>query len=176
MLSASHSYGSFMKINQSSALPLDLKSATLALSIVILTALSGCGKKDDGQTAGQKLDAAVASTEKAAAEAKAKAEASMAKAGDAMKDAARKAEASGGTTAGSLAGKASDAAITASISAEFAKDADLSAIKIDVDTKDGHVTLLGPAPTAAARDKATTLAKSIKGVASVSNKLTVKPS
>ena len=165
-----------MKINRPSTLSLDIKSAALTLSVVILAALSACGKKDDGQTAGQKLDAAVASTEKAAAEAKAKAEASMAKAGDAMKDAARKAEASGTITAGSLAGKANDAAITASISAEFAKDADLSAIKIDVDTKDGHVTLLGPAPTTAARDKATILAKSIKGVASVSNKLTVKSS
>ena len=135
-----------------------------------------CSSDLDGQTAGQKLDSAVASTEQAAAEAKAKAEASMAKAGDAMKDATQKAEASGAKTASSMAGKADDAAITASVAAELAKDADLSAIKIDVDTKDGNVTLYGPAPTAAARDKATTLAKSIKGVASVSNKLTVKAS
>ena len=84
-----------MKINQSSSKPYILKSAALVLSMVALAALSACGKKDDGQTAGQKLDAAVASTEKAAAEAKAKAEASMAKAGDAMKDATQKAEASG---------------------------------------------------------------------------------
>ena len=165
-----------MKINQPLIMPHHIKSAVLALSIVALAALSGCGKKDDGQTAGQKLDSAVASTEKAAAEAKAKAEASMAKAGDAMKDATRKAEVSGAKTSGSMAGKADDAAITASIAAEFVKDADLSAIKIDVDTKDGNVTLNGSAPTAAARDKATLLAKSIKGVASVSNKLTVKSS
>lgn len=165
-----------MKINQPFTLPRNVKSAALALSIVALAALSACGKKDDGQTAGQKLDSAVASTEQAAAEAKAKAEASMAKAGDTMKDATQKAEASGAKTMESMAGKADDAAITASISAEFAKDADLSAIKIDVDTRDGNVTLYGPAPTAAARDKATTLAKSIKGVASVSNKLTVKAS
>ena len=76
----------------------------------------------------------------------------------------------------SIAGKVDDAAITASISAEFAKDADLSAIKINIDTMNGNVTLNGPAPTVAARDKATLLAKSIKGVASVSNKLTVNPS
>ena len=163
-----------MKINPPSVLPYNFKSATVGLSIVALAVLSACGKKDDGQTAGQKLDSAVASTEKAAAEAKAKAEASMAKAGDAMKDATRKAEVLGAKTSGSMAGKADDAAITASIAAEFVKDADLSAIKIDVDTKDGNVTLNGTAPTAAARDKATLLAKSIKGVASVSNKLTVK--
>lgn len=165
-----------MKTKQSPIPMHKLKSAALALSIVALAALSACGKKDDGQTAGQKLDSAVSSTEQAAAEAKAKAEASMAKAGDAMKDATQKAEASGVKAVESLAGKADDVAITASISAEFAKDADLSAIKIDVDTKDGNVTLYGPAPTTAARDKATTLAKSIKGVASVNNKLTVKGS
>lgn len=165
-----------MKISSSLTLPYEARSVVVVISIVALAALSACGKKDDGQTAGQKLDSAVASTEKAAAEAKAKAEASMAKAGDAMRDATKKAEASGSNTVSSIASKAEDAAITASISAEFAKDGDLSAIKIDVDTINGNVTLNGPAPTAAARDKATTLAKSIKGVASVSNKLTVKPS
>ena len=163
-----------MKINQVTSQPHTLKSAALVLSMVTLTALSACGKKDDNQTAGQKLDAAVASTEKAGAEAKAKAEVSMAKAGDAMKDATHKVEASGAKTIQSLAGKADDAVITASVGTEFAKDADLSAIRIDIDTKDGNVTLDGPAPTAAARDKATTLAKSIKGVTSVSNKLIVK--
>ena len=165
-----------MNINPPFTLSRNLKSVTLALSIIALAALSACGKQSDGQTAGQKLDSAVASTQQAAAEAKAKAEASMAKAGDAMKDATQKAEASGTKTVQSMAGKADDAAITASVSAEFSKDADLSAFKINVDTKNGNVTLNGPAPTAEARDKATKLAKSIKGVASVSNNLTVKSS
>ena len=165
-----------MKINSPLAPLSGTKYVVAVMSLVALASLSGCGKQDDGKTAGQKLDSAVASTEKAAAEAKAKAETSMAKAGDAMKDATKKAEASGSSTVSTMAGKADDAAITASISSEFAKDADLSAIRIDVDTVNGNVTLNGPAPTAAARDKATTLAKSIKGVASVSNKLTVKPS
>ncbi len=153
-----------------------LKSLALTISIVALLTVGACGKKDDGQTAGQKLDAAVTSTEQAAAEAKAKAEASMAKAGEALKDATQKAEASGAKTIDSMAGKADDLSITASISGEFAKDPDLSAIKIDVDTKAGNVTLYGPAPTAAAKEKATTLAKSIKGVVSVNNQLTVKGS
>jgi osmotically-inducible protein OsmY len=75
-----------------------------------------------------------------------------------------------------MTSKIDDVAITASVSAGFAKDADLSAIKIDVDTKSGMVTLYGPAPTVAARDRATTIAKSIKGVNSVDNKLVVKGS
>ena len=72
--------------------------------------------------------------------------------------------------------KVDDMAITASVASGLAKDAELSAIKIDVDTKNGKVTLYGPAPSAAARDRATTIAKSIKGVSSVDNKLVIKAS
>ncbi len=153
-----------------------LSAFAIAGCLIAAAALSGCGKTDDGKTAGQKLDAAVASTEQAAAEAKAKAEQSMAKAGDAMKDATQKAEAAGAKSSEKMAGAVDDLAITASVASELAKDADLSAIKIDVDTKAGVVTLYGPAPTAAARDKATAIAKQIKGVASVDNKLVVKAS
>ena len=165
-----------MTTHQRAYAPFPLKTLMLACSLVALTALGACGKKDDNQTAGQKLDAAVASTEKAAAEAKAKAETSMTNAGNAVKDATQKAEASGGKATDSMIGSADDVAITASVAAGFAKDADLSAIKIDVDTKNGNVTLYGPAPSAAARDRATTIAKSIKGVNAVDNKLVVKGS
>lgn len=159
-----------------SPLPYRLKTLALACSLVAMVGLVACGNKDDSQTVGQKLDSAVASTEQAAVEAKARAEASMSKAGDAMKDATQKVEASGSKTVSSMTGSVDDLAITASVAAGFAKDADLSAIKIDVDTKNGQVTLYGPAPTAAARDRATTIAKSIKGVSSVDNKLVVKGS
>lgn len=100
----------------------------------------------------------------------------MAKAGASVKEEAQKAEVSGQKAADSVAGSVDDMAITASISAAFAKDSDLSAIRIDVDTKNGNVTLSGPAPTASARDKATAIAKGIKGVSSVDNKLMVKAS
>ena len=49
-----------------------------------------------------------------------------------------------------------------------------SALKIDVETRNGVVSMYGPAPTAAAKDRATTIAKAVKGVASVNNDLTVK--
>ena len=157
-----------------SSVPFNFKPLALAGSLVLLAGLAACGKSSDGQTVGQKLDSAVASTEVSAADAKAKAETSIAKAGDAIKDATQKAEVSGSNTTNSMAGAVDDAAITASIAAGFAKDADLSAIKIDVDTKQGKVSLYGPAPSASARDRATTIAKSIKGVNSVDNKLVLK--
>lgn len=67
-----------------------------------------------------------------------------------------------------------DAAITAQVSAGLAKDPTLSALKIDVDTRDGVVTLNGPAPTQEAKDRATAIAQGVKGVSSVMNQLSVK--
>jgi len=128
------------------------RAAALSAGILALT-LAACGNKTDDRTAGQKLDAAVAKTGQAAEEAKAK----TAAAGSAIAD------------------KIDDASITASVSAGLAKDSELSAVKIDVDTKGGTVMLNGPAPTAAAKARAEEIAKSVKGVNSVENKLEVKP-
>ena len=143
-------------------------------SLISLVGLTACDKNSDGQTVGQKLDSAVVNVEQKAIEAKIKAATSLTTAGDAIKDATQNAEVSGSKTVASISNQVDDAAITASIAAGFAKDADLSAIKIDVDTKNGSVTLYGPAPTATARDRATAIAKSIKGVTSVDNKLVIK--
>ncbi|HLX23536.1 MAG TPA: BON domain-containing protein [Usitatibacter sp.] len=68
-----------------------------------------------------------------------------------------------------------DAAITASVKTDILKDADLSVLKIDVDTKDGVVTLNGLANTEDAKTRATRLASGVKGVKEVHNNLTVKP-
>lgn len=137
--------------------------------------LSGCDKGDN-RTAGQKVDDAIAKTERAADEAAAKTE-QMAKearakvessnAGSRVSEAAKDA----GNT---IAAAADDATITAAVSAGLAKDPDLSAIKIDVDTQAGKVTLRGPAPTPVAKERAEQIAKDVKGVSSVDNQLEVK--
>jgi osmotically-inducible protein OsmY len=73
------------------------------------------------------------------------------------------------------AGRAmSDTAITASVKTDFIKDPDLSVLKIDVDTKDGVVTLNGLAGNEAAKQRAEKMASSVKGVKEVRNFLTVK--
>ncbi len=69
--------------------------------------------------------------------------------------------------------KIDDAVITTSVKTELAKDANLSALKINVDTTQGRVSLKGTAPSPEAREHATTLAKSVKGVQSVDNQLKV---
>lgn len=176
-----------MRNKSSQTLPINCRRLKGALpvftSLVLALALGACSKPDNNQTAGQKLDSAIAKTEQAAAEAKIKAEQSaeqakakteetFAKAGEALKNAEVSAK-----VAGSKAiDKMDDMAITAAISTALAKEPDLSAFKINVDTKDGAVTLNGSAPTEAARERAGAMAKTFNGVQSVDNKLIVKAS
>lgn len=147
--------------------PLQARRPLLALacSAAVLLALAACNKADDGKTVGQSIDSGIAKTEQAAKDA-----------GNAMKEASKDAKATGSQTSTTMGEKMDDVTITATVSTGLAKDPDLSAIKINVDTKDGVVTLSGPAPSAAAKDKATDIAKQVKGVTSVNNQLMVKPS
>jgi hyperosmotically inducible protein len=70
---------------------------------------------------------------------------------------------------------AGDAAITGKVKTKLLADPDVKGLAIDVDTKDGVVTLNGSADKAGNVDKAVTIAKNTDGVKSVDNKLTVKP-
>ncbi|MBP7413944.1 MAG: BON domain-containing protein [Simplicispira sp.] len=157
-----------------------LRIAGLLAVTALAFGLSACDKMKE-PTVGQKIDAAVEQTEKAAAEAKAKAQQALESAGAKVEQGAVKAEAAaeGAGDAARQAGNAvlekmDDAAITAQVSAGLAKDPTLSALKIDVDTRDGVVTLNGPAPTQEAKDRATAIAQGVKGVSSVMNQLSVK--
>ena len=149
---------------------LDLWAIT---SLAVVLNLSACNKHDAEKTVGQKLDSVISRTEQAAAEAKVKAESTMASAGTALKDAAQQAENSGKKTANKAAEKFDDLSITAAVSGGLAKDPNLSAFKIEVDTKSGAVILRGSAPTDSAREKAGNIAKNVRGVISVNNQLTV---
>jgi hyperosmotically inducible protein len=75
--------------------------------------------------------------------------------------------------AGSSVGMIDDAQIVTKVNAALAADTDLSALKIDVDSKNGMVTLKGKAPDAAAKDRAEQLVKSMQDVKSVDNQLTL---
>ena len=154
------------------ALSLSKKFFSIGI-LALLAALSACGKKDESQTVGQKLDVVVSKTEQAALDAKARTESLMAKAGESMKSEVEKAKIVGKTTAESVTTNIEDSVITASVLSEFARDTEINAMKINVETKNGTVTLNGSAPSTASREKALTLAKSVKGVGSVDNKLVV---
>ena len=149
-----------MNTTQISQRPTHRVASILAVSALAL-GLSACGKTED-PTVGQRLDSAVEKTEQAATDTRNQAESAMQSAENKIEQGANTAKAAMG-----------DAAITAQVSASLAKDPDLSALKIDVDTVDGKVTLNGPAPTTVARDRAETLAKAVAGVTSVNNQLVV---
>lgn len=126
--------------------------------------LSGCNKNNnDDRTAGQKLDSSIAKSEQKASETKA-----------AIKEEMAEAKASANATTDKIGDKVNDATITTSVNAELAKDSTLSALRINVDTTGGRVTLRGSAPDKTSRERATTLAQSVKGVISVDNKLEIR--
>jgi hyperosmotically inducible periplasmic protein len=145
-------------------------------AVLTLPLTVACQRSDDSRTVGQKVDGAIAKTEQATADAKAAAAASVDSTKAAIRDTVDQTKIAAQQANTKLEFNAEDAAITASVSAGLVKDPDLSAIKIDVDTKGGVVSLYGPAPSEAARARASTIAKAVKGVTSVENKLTVKSS
>lgn len=156
-------------------------ASVLAVSAMAL-GLVACDKMKE-PTVGEKIDSAVEKTERAAAQAKGEAEKALSSAQGKLEEGAAKTEAAArdaaqaAREAGSSAMEVvDDAAITAKVAAGLAQDAALSAIKIDVDTRNGVVTLTGPAPTQEAKDRASSIAQAVKGVNSVVNQLTVKAS
>jgi hyperosmotically inducible protein len=69
----------------------------------------------------------------------------------------------------------SDPGVTTAVKTKLAADDTVKAYKIDVDTKDGVVTLAGTVDTADAKTRAVEVARSTNGVTSVVDQLTVSP-
>ena len=158
-------------------------ATSLVATLAALT-LTACGR-DDSRTAGQQLDSTIAKVEQKAGEIKAEAQVDAAKARSRTEVAANKAGEAINQTLGKVAtqventaevvsDKMADASITTRVNAELAKDTTLSALRINVDTVNGKVSLRGSAPSSLARDRATTLAAKVKGVSAVDNQLDVR--
>ena len=69
----------------------------------------------------------------------------------------------------------SDASITTKVKSKLAADTRTSAIKIEVDTVNGVVTLTGAVPSAAEKAAAGDIARATEDVKSVTNNLAVQP-
>jgi len=69
-----------------------------------------------------------------------------------------------------------DSAITAKVKTALLADPNVKGLQIDVDTKNGVVTLNGTADKPANRDRAVAIAKDTSGVKSVENQLVIKAS
>ncbi|WP_313077658.1 BON domain-containing protein [Melaminivora sp.] len=172
------------------------RAAALATATVLAMGLAACNKNDD-RTAGQKLDSAIDRTEQAAQDAKLRTEEAAREAradikesahdakvrteeasrdaGERMREAGENLKAETREVTANAKGAVEDAGITARVNAGLAKDAELSAIRIDVDTKDGVVTLSGPVKNEQARERATQIARGVDGVGRVVNNLNITP-
>lgn len=66
-----------------------------------------------------------------------------------------------------------DAQIVTKVNAGLAADKDLSALQINVDSKNGDVTLKGTVPNSTAKQRAENIAKNVKDVKTVDNQISV---
>jgi len=73
----------------------------------------------------------------------------------------------------SAAGALTDAAVTSAVKTRLLADPTVAGLKIDVDTADGVVTLIGVVKTIAEKEKAVSLARDTTGVRSVTDQLKV---
>ena len=136
-----------------------IAAVTAALTV---TALAACNRPADDRTAGERVDQTVAKTERKANEVR-----------EETKSAAGNVNQTTECAATDVSDKVKDAAITTAVNAKLAQDKTLSALRIDVDTVGGRVSLRGTAPDPAARERATTLASTVDGVVAVDNQLVV---
>lgn len=122
-------------------------SMTLLAAVMASVALlgAGCSDRSSTESVGQKMDRA---TDKMAAT---------------TENAANK-------TATAI----DDTAITTKVKSAMIADPMLKALQINVDTKNGVVTLAGAVDSQAMKDKATEVTQAVNGVKSVDNNLTVK--
>ncbi len=119
--------------------------ALLALIAGAALAVAGCDNPKSTDTVGQKMDRATDNMATATDRATSKAAAAV-----------------------------DDTAITTKVKTSIIAEPGLSALKIDVDTKDGVVTLTGTVDSAAMKDRAHQVAQSTSGVKSVVDNLVVK--
>jgi hyperosmotically inducible protein len=88
--------------------------------------------------------------------------------------AATKSDSSSGATAKRSTGEViDDAAITAKVKTALLADPEISALKIDVDTKESVVRLKGEIKTLVLRKKVESIARGVAGVKSVDNQLII---
>ena len=148
-----------------------MKLFAFVVALAMVTMLvDGCAYVEDGLTMGQKFDRALE-----------RAGSAISEAGDSLSLKGHDTDATVNAFASSISDKAllttlavSDAGISASIVSELAKDQDLGTAKIDVESRDGVVSLNGSIESGPARERAEWIARANRDVVRVDNYLTLK--
>lgn len=144
------------------------RALVAASSIAVLLALGACGDRET--TLDERADNAATRTEQAANEAKEETS-------QAASEAKEEANQAGSTimgAAGQAGSMMDDAAIVTKVKSQLAADDEIKALAIDVDAKDGMVTLTGTVPNDAAKDRAADIVKNTEGIKGLDNQLVVK--
>ena len=155
-----------------------------ALSLAL--ALAACGERsDDSSTVGKRTDNAATRTGQAA---KDKLGESSQAASQGSRDPSTGVMGAAADARGKAYGSSADAKgegkadtkaddkLTSMVLTGLKADKELNPLRIDVDTREGVVTLSGSVPTAAAKARASEIAQNVKDVKSVNNQLTVSAS
>jgi len=128
-----------------------IKIGVLAASTLGLIISAVCDRSGPAESAGRQIDQTMEKVARKVDQATSSAKEQASKAGQAI----------------------DDAAITASVKAGILAEPGLKVLKIDVDTKDGLVTLTGSADSFDNVQKATQVANGIQGVKSVDNRIAI---
>ena len=150
-----------------------LSTLTTIGALVASMVMVGCNRQEQAAAKTATSDA-VAQVKQGAKDVQAEASKGIEQAKEAATVTATEAKDAAKIASDKIGDKVADAVITTSVKAELAKDANLSALKINVDTDHGQVTLRGSAPSQAAREHAVALASAVKGVVGVDNQLAVE--
>lgn len=128
-----------------------IRICLLTASSMMLIAVAGCDKPGPAESAGRTVDQTMEKMGR-----------KVEQAADSARDQASK------------AGQAiDDTTITAAVKAGILAEPGLKVFKIDVDTKDGQVTLTGSADSPENVQRATQIARGVVGVRTVTNRLAV---
>ncbi|WP_427915193.1 BON domain-containing protein [Ramlibacter sp. MMS24-I3-19] len=154
-----------------------LSAAAFGLAL----ALAACGERSDDTTVGQRADSAATRTGQAAKDklgesSQAASQGSRDASTSVMGAAADARDKAYGSSAETRADGKADDKLTSMVLTGLKADKELNPLRIDVDTREGVVTLSGSVPTAAAKARASEIAQNVKDVKSVNNQLTVSAS
>jgi osmotically-inducible protein OsmY len=116
----------------------------------------------DDRSVGERLDATLSATHQ-----------TMQLGVEGLRDSATSVARDGAQVGDRAASALNDAGITAAVKTALAADPRLSAVRIEVDTRGGVVSLQGPAPDEKSRERAGMLAAAPEGVLRVDNRLVV---
>jgi len=146
-----------------------IQMSVLAAASLALMGVAGCDRSGPAESAGRQIDQSMEKMARKIDQATDRAKEQASRAGQAIDDAADRAK-----VQASRAGQViDDAAITAAVKAGILAEPGLKVLKIDVDTKDGNVTLTGSADSSENVQKVTQVAHGVQGVKTVDNRVAV---